>query len=212
MLSNSLLSTNGSGGAYGNLVEKLFVHTITEWFVEIKKFIHKKPCWIKADACLKLVSGHEKLAIPACVGNRTLSEVRGEFNTNTGLPSTSGRYRVDDSSKPIGETAVEVYELTEAATLARLFTSLSFDLDSLVLTEEQILVFSEKYLNWLRFDVMTTLFLFKNNGNFFVANVYTSTDNSHLRVDLYPLDTCIRFGSHPKRRLVVAKNIRNIQA
>ena len=186
-----------------DLFEKPAGCNLKEWFNEIKKFVRKEPCWVKTDACLKLVSGRETLTIPACTGDRTLRGIKGTLNSCNG--SVFGCYQPESNSTATNKISVEVYELTKSVTLARMFTSLSFNLDALSLTENQIVIFMEKYLNWLQFDVMTTLFLFKNGGNFFVANVYTSTVGSRIMIDLYPLDTCIRFEDYPRRRVVVAK-------
>lgn len=188
----------------GDLFEKLTSYNLKEWFREIKKFVRKEPCWIKkTGACLKLVSGREILTIPACSGDRMLREIKGTLNSCNG--SVFDCYQPEGNSRATNEISVEVYELTESVTLARMFTSLSFNLEALSLTENQIVIFTEKYLNWLQFDVMTTLFLFKNGSNFFVANVYTATSGSRIKIDLYPLDTCIRFNDYPRRRVVVAK-------
>ncbi|HTX87315.1 MAG TPA: hypothetical protein VMC41_04615 [Candidatus Nanoarchaeia archaeon] len=76
---------------------------------------------------------------------------------------------------------VAVYELVRDAKFVDIFTSLSSDLDRLCLTQGQIIEFCRNHSEDLSRDGITS-FLFKVNGEYFVADVRVRSDGLYARV------------------------------
>lgn len=76
------------------------------------------------------------------------------------------------------ETLISVYELAQDSAFAQMFSSLSSDLDKLCLTQAQIIKLVTTHRNQLRTGGYGNFFLFKSNGDLFVASVYVYDDGS----------------------------------
>ena len=83
---------------------------------------------------------------------------------------------------------VSVYELNKDATFKQMFNELNHDLDKLCLTQEQILSFIENYKDKLHPKGYATLFLLKENDEYFVADVYWDSSFERLGVDVSHFD------------------------
>ena len=91
--------------------------------------------------------------------------------------------------------------MAKDATFAQMFGSLKADLDKLCLTQHQIKTFCEKHQNLLRADGYGTFFLFKGEGQFFVADVRVRSDG--LRVYVYRFGYDFVWHAGGRHRVVV---------
>ncbi len=108
-----------------------------------------------------------KVELPATNGTRTIAKAKQTF---TGYLDV-GFKNLDVSSLPTPATPIEVYEQVKDGTFAAIFGSVGRNLDDLCFTQEQIISFAEGYPNLLHPESYGTFFLFKVNGEYFVANV-----------------------------------------
>lgn len=119
---------------------------------------------------LRLLSRGENIIIPACDGSKIIASAEDMFRAY--IDSDFKNWGLNKPGPATAEVAVQVYEMAKDATFTRIFGSLGADLDKLCLTQHQIITFCKDHADWLRADGYATLFLFKIDGYFFVANVY----------------------------------------
>lgn len=125
--------------------------------------------------CVRLISGATELILDPTDGKRTFIKAKDMFTA--GFDPDFKGYGTDVPGPATGKTKVTVHEMIKDGTYKDIFTGMSDNLDSLCLTEDQIIQFIEKYPDWLCKD-WYTLFLFKVNSNFFVAFVNLNSDGS----------------------------------
>ena len=119
--------------------------------------------------CLQLISGAETLTLDETDGTETIAQAGSTFNGY--LDSDFRNWKLDVASQPTKEQKVSVHEMIEDGTFAKIYNGLSSNLDSLCLTQAQIIGFVKKHRKWLRTDGYGTFFLFKRGDDFFVAYV-----------------------------------------
>jgi len=150
---------------------------------------------------LKLIPGAESLMLDATSGEKIIAEAKDVFSY---IDSDFKGWKADEKGSATEETAVGVYEMTEDATFAQMFGSLSPDINKLCLTQEQIINFCQKHRQHLRKDGYGTFFLFKSNNRFFVAHVrFDSDDTLEVFVNGLGVDRVWNAGS--RRRVVVPR-------
>ena len=118
---------------------------------------------------LRLISRCESLVIEPTDGSRTIAQAEDVF----AFIEPSFR-KLNESGVPTGETCVQVYEMRKDAIYSEIFGSLvdNVNIKDLLLTQHQIIVFCQKYREWIKSDVNSdTFFLFKNTDGLFVAQV-----------------------------------------
>ena len=131
--------------------------------------------------CLKLISGAETITLDSTDGTETIAKAKDTFNGY--LDSDFRNWGLDVASQPTKEQKVSVHEMIKDGTFSQIFNGLSANLDSLCLTQAQIINFVKKYRKWLRTEGYGTFFLFKRGEDFFVAYVRVSDDGSlYVRV------------------------------
>ncbi len=126
-----------------------------------------------------------------CIGQEVILEptdgtelISSAVNTFRGyIDSCFNSWNLNVPSVPTKKTKVQVYEMVKDGTFAQLFGSSGENLDRLCLTQSQIKQFCSNHSDWLRSDGYGTFFLFKVNGQFFVAGVYRYSDGLYVRVD-----------------------------
>lgn len=153
----------------------------------------------KIESILSLISGTEVLKLDPVDGNQTIRTSKNVFSY---IDDDFKNYGADQTGSATKESIIEVYEIVKDATLARMFGSLGQELDKLCLTQHQILNFISKHRNWLRTEGYATLFLFKSNDQFFVADVDFNDDGS-LEVDVFRLGYSSVWGARYRSRVVV---------
>jgi hypothetical protein len=134
---------------------------------------------------LKLLSGGENLTIEVLDGQEFIHGAKDVFKS--GIDDDFKNLRLNRASEATKETSVQVHELAENAIFAKMFTSLSGDLDKLCLTQHQIRRFCVKYPAQLS-QSGATFFLFKLNGEYFVARVYVYSGGLHAHVIRFEYD------------------------
>jgi hypothetical protein len=77
---------------------------------------------------------------------------------------------------------VQVYEMIKDGTFEKIYGRFDNNLDTMCLTQGQIIGFVKKYRNWLRTDGYGTFFLFKVGTEFFVANVFFGSGGLYVHV------------------------------
>jgi len=119
---------------------------------------------------LKLISGGTEIIISATDGKGTIARNGSDLFPGW-LDNDFRNYGTDVKGGPTKETPVQVYELIKDGTSAQIFGGFGENLDRLCLSQDQIMGFVKDHGKWLRTDGYATLFLFKVNGEFFVARV-----------------------------------------
>jgi len=188
-------------GAILDLSEKLLSEAGHEWLAEFKKFLRKEQSWtgVVAESILKLISGSENLIIEKLDGQKYIGRAKEVFKSY--IDSDFNGWGLNEAGEATGETSAQVYELTADAIFAKMFTSLTGDLDKLCLSQNQIIRFCEKHPNWLRQEGYATFFLFKMNGEYFVAYVRVLGDGLFVDVRRFARDRV--WDAEYRHRLVV---------
>jgi len=154
-------------------------------------------------AILRLLSAGTTLTLAPCDGTQTLAQAKETFPAY--IDPNFKNWGLDKPGHATGETAVAVHELVKNAMFAEVFGSLGNDLGKLCLTQHQIKAFCEQHSNWLRTDGNATLFLFKENNEFFVA--YVRVNSGGLYVDVDRLEDVYVWVTGSRHRLVTPQLI-----
>lgn len=162
----------------------------------------------KESDILNLLSGSEKLLLARLDGRRIISEAHDIFRF--WIDSDFENLGLNKKSKATTETEIQIYEMAKNATFKDMFTSLSNDLDSLCLTQSQIIDFCINHSEHLIAIGSSTFFLTKKDfeksatsDNLFVVAVLVASDGLPVRVDRFGDASVWRADDH--RRLVVPK-------
>ena len=150
---------------------------------------------------LQPVSGAESVIISALEGKRTIAN-DGKKLFSGYLDSDFRNWGANETGGSTPETAVTVYEMKEDANHATMFGSLSDNVESLVLTQDQILTFVEENRDKLRTGGYATFFLFKSEGKLFIVYVCVYDDGS-LKASVLRFDNDIVWNAPDRRRVVV---------
>jgi hypothetical protein len=153
--SDEVQAVIGKPGVIFKLVESLF---------EENKTSKENP------SITQLISSNEKLMIEALDGKTHIAGAKNVFKSY--IDSDFKNFGLNQPGLATAETLVDVSEIVENATFTQIFTSITTDLDKLVLTQNQIIRFCEKHPTWLRQDGYGTFFLIKENNEYFVVSVY----------------------------------------
>ena len=136
---------------------------------------------------LRLISGGQNLTIEALDGERTIAEAKKVFKSD--IDSDFTNLGLNKPGLATGEMLMDVREITKGATFEQMFFSLSTDLDKIVLTQDQIIEFCEKYPAWFHQDGYSALFLIKrDDGEYFVVDVGVNSDGLYVRVNHFEDD------------------------
>ena len=181
--SDEVQAVIGKPGVIFKLVESLF---------EENKTSKENP------SITQLISSNEKLMIEALDGKEYIFNAKKIFKSY--IDSDFKNLGLNQSGSVTAETLVDVSEIVENATFTQIFTSITTDLDKLVLTQNQIIRFCEKHPTWLRQDGYGTFFLIKENNEYFVVHVYVFSDS--LDVYVYRLGSDDVWGGGCRRRVV----------
>ena len=176
--------------ARGNEVVAEITRIVKEKFAEIAENIA---------GIVKLISGAETLELDSTDGKETMAKA-GDLFTGY-LDSDFKSYGTDVKSGPTEKANVQVHEMIKDGTFAQIFGGLSDDLDALCLSQAQIIQFVKKHRKWLRSDGYATFFLFKVNGEFFVAHVDVYGGGLGARVHGFSYDFV--WGAGYRHRVVV---------
>ncbi len=162
----------------------------------------------KGGNILKSLSISEKLSLSESDGEAIIFKAKNVFKhyIDPGFQNWDLRRK----SKTTLETEVEVYEMVKDATFKDIFISLLDNIDSLCLTQSQIIDFCEKHRSHLRQDVYATFFLTKKDfgkpateDNLFVVSVRVFSDGLDVLVFHFDDARVWRAGFRP--RVVVPK-------
>jgi hypothetical protein len=157
---------------------------------------------------LNLLFGSEKLYLSESDGRAIIAKAEDVFKS--WIDFDFQNWGLNKESKVTPETEVRIYEMVKSATFKDMFTSLSDDLDSLCLTQSQIIDFCEKHRNHLRQDGCGTFFLTKKDfekpateDNLFVVGVVVRSGG--LNVLLFHVDRADVWNVDCRLRVVVPK-------
>ena len=138
------------------------------------------------------------ITLKKTTGKKTIAQSNDVF---TGcIDSDFKNYGTDKKDKTTEEIKAEVYEIEKDGTFEGIFGEfLVNDLNSLCLTQEQIINFCKEYKDLL--SSWYTFFLFKVDGEFFVADVYVV--DGGLKVDALRFSDGSVWSADLQRRVVV---------
>jgi len=120
-----------------------------------------------SEVYLRKISGD--VTIPATTGARTIAQAKKTFPGYIDSDFANWGLNVPSPSTP--DTSVEVHEQVKDGTFATIFGSLGKNLDDLCFTQGQNISFVEVHPELLHPEGYGTFFLFKVNGEYFVAGV-----------------------------------------
>ncbi|MFP4514840.1 MAG: hypothetical protein ACLFNO_02435 [Parcubacteria group bacterium] len=205
----------GQGLELANIANKAIVNTIKKNKVtaeEVQRVIGKpgqvfelfdklfaKDQLEKNDSILSLLSTPETLVLEELDGKATLAEAKSTFKSY--VDSDFRNWGLNDKGNGSKEMPVQVYEMVKDATYSQMFNSLPSDLDSLCLTQNQIIRFCEKHPSHLRQDGYITLFLFKESAEYFVTRV--AVGSGGLGVGLDRFGSTVVWSAEFRYRLIV---------
>lgn len=141
----------------------------------------------------------DNIKIGSTLGNRTIANATNLFYY---IDKDFKNWDLDISEKSTKEETLSIYETEEDSTFEKMFSDVSKDIDSLVLTQEQILSYIENNKN--SFGEPYILFLFKVRKEFFVARVSVG-DGGQLEVYvfLFSYDYVVVWRAERRFRIVV---------
>jgi len=160
------------------LADKVLIPAVTE-FVKQKVLMAME----NATAYVKSLSVGKVIFIDALDGKEILGEAKDVFPS--GIDSDFKNWGLNVEGVPTKKTKVSVFEMIKDGDFRQLFGSFGENLDRLCLTQAQIKQFCKKHGDWLRADGYATFFLFKVNGEYFVAYVRVFSDGLSVRVDRF---------------------------
>ncbi len=148
---------------------------------------------------LKLISGGWEIVIGETDGTGTITGAGDVFTGYINPAFVNDKTNV--RGKPTKKTRAQVFRMVHDGTLAQIFGGFGENLDCLCFEQDQIKLFVRDHASWLCWDNSGTFFLFKVNGEFFVAYVRRY---SRIRVDKYCLSTTdIIWEANNRHRFVV---------
>jgi hypothetical protein len=177
--------------ARGNEVVAEITRIVKEKFAEIAENIA---------GIVKLISGAETLELDETDGKATIAKAKDTFSG--WIDGDFKEYGCDVKSEPTKKAQVSVHEMIKDGTSAQIFNGMSDDLNSLCLTQPQIIQFVQKHRKWLRTEGYGTFFLFKVGEEFFVAFV-RFYDDGQLRVFVRRFSYGRVWDAEYRRRIVV---------
>jgi len=151
--------------ARGNEIVTAITTLVKEKFAEIAENIA---------GVVKLISGTETLELDETDGKATIAKAKDTFPG--WIDGNFENYGTNVRSPVTKKTQVTVHEMIKDGTFAQIFGGMSDDLNSLCLTQPQIIQFVQKHRKWLRTGGYGTFFLFKVGEEFFVARVLFDGD------------------------------------
>ena len=156
--------------ARGNEVVAAITALVKEKFAELAEDIR---------GYVRLISGAEELGLEETDGKQTIAKAKKTFPSR--IDPDFKKYGTNVVSDPTKKVRVEVHDMIKNAPFAQIFGGMASDLNSLCLTQPQIIQFVESHRKWLRTDGYGTFFLFNvakgEDGEFFVARVYMDGGN-----------------------------------
>ncbi len=144
------------------------------------------------NSVLKKLFPNETIKVKATSGRSTIAKSEEVFKFWLDLDFEG--YDLDNPQRITKEIPVEVYEIVANADFKTIFTSLDQNIDNLCLTQNQIVEFCKNYRNYLR-STWTVFFLFKENNEYFVADVYVSLGGLVVYIQRFE-DAYVWFADH----------------
>ena len=127
---------------------------------------------------LKIISYSKELTISPADGKEILANAKDVF---AWIDKDFVNWGANETGQATESIPVAVYEMAKNANFKDMFGSLG----NPDLTQAQIKDFVKQHRDWLRTDGYGTFFLFKSNGNMFVADVRVVFDGLHVGVDRF---------------------------
>lgn len=162
----------------------------------------------KESDILRLLTVSEKLLLAKSDGRGIISQAKNVFKSY--IDSDFENWGLNKKSKTTTETEIQVYEIAKDAIFKDMFTFLSDNLDSLCLTQDQIIDFCSNHSEYLRSGGYATFFLTKKDfkkpatsNNLFVIRV--PVHSGGLAVYVSHFDDAYVWVAGCRHRLVVPK-------
>lgn len=125
----------------------------------------------------RLISGGEKLILPVTTGARTIAKAKHVFTGRIDRDFSNTNWGLDVSGVPTGVMCIAVHEMVRDGNFKDIFTGLTQ-----WFTQEQVIIFSEYYANWLHPNGNETFLPFMVGEKRFVARVRRPVDEGGLYV------------------------------
>jgi hypothetical protein len=136
--------------------------------------------------CLRLVSGTEELKIGSTTGLKTIG---GSTDLFSYIDSDYANWGMGASDQgPTPEVFVQVFEMTEDATLSKMFRSFGVRLRDISVTQHQIREFVMSHHKWLLPTGRSTFFLSGKRGRRFVTAVFACGGGWGTHVHRFPTE------------------------
>ena len=169
---------------------KTFIKEDESGEIEVKIINELPPLYVGSDheihPITKLMITDDRLKLLTTVklastdGNQTICKAEDTFKSY--IDSDFKNWDLDKKQKPTKAKEVCVCELIKDLAIKEIFTG---DLDSLVMTQSQIIEFCNNHAQHLRQEGYTTLFLMKENDEYFVVSVVVCSDGLNASVSRF---------------------------
>lgn len=140
-----------------------FIDSVKKWFLEEESSSPSEK------SIITLLYEETSLTIDSCIGNRTIANAKKTFKSFI-IPQYK-EWDTNIPSYPTPDTPCQIYELNYREELIDIFSAISDDINSLCLTQDQIITFCTKYPEYLSNYPCATFFLFRVFDRFFVCAI-----------------------------------------
>ena len=157
---------------FSRLRKKFFSENNLSFFKDYEQLLNEYDRYDLLDLTATVWPGGISQHIPKCDGLRTLASI-GEILKPNKLSLAD--VRINQPGRATGETEVEIRKVVKDSTFGNLFFSFKRDLENLCFTQNQIVVFFEKYSHRLSCESRNA-FLSKIGDKFVIFNVFLSNE------------------------------------
>lgn len=175
-----------------------FGERFAEW---INAWQEPVPTAVEPIKYLRPVRGAESLILDPTDGSRIFAESAGIFTGHLDPDFQVVGEGIKCSPTPMQK--VSVHELVADGEFADIYGSVCDDLDSLCLTQDQIIQFVQKHPSWLNSKCWAIFFLYKVEEKFFVADVTFEERRALLYATVFQFPYASVWGARRLIRFVI---------
>ncbi len=153
---------------------------------------------------LRLISESEVLTLDPTDGTEVIAEASRLFS---GCLDPNFKYwKTDVKGSPTTVQGIQVFEMTKDGAFEEIYGGLRMDLNTLCLTQGQIIGSVQKYQDWFCKDGYSTFFLFKVGDEFFVICAHNYS-NGFPKANLYRLSYNYVWWAKYRARFVIPQQV-----
>lgn len=143
----------------------------------------------------------ESVVIRATSGKRLI--IKSESIFNSFIDSDFKNWDLENWEEGRPEIDFLICEIDKDTPFPQMFTKINSNLDDLVVTQDQIIYFCEKYPGKINRDGCQVFFLIKRDKEYFVVGVSRTPNPNNLAVFVYRIDREVPIYARYHHRLVI---------